>query len=170
MLTNVAVKTFHLGNQVHGAYSGQGIPKNMHEILINAANENLDFETTYSMEDVCTFVRDVLLSLPSKIADDSRFNLVCVVAGHDRGSRNQKLRARHFTLSSKNNYQPDEGPGVLTVGAGIPEMQLDILEEESNKNVKASNRANKKLIELIAKTNVQVGGKIISVTVRNNDT
>ena len=168
MLTNTAEKTFHLGNEVHGAFSGQAIPKNMHEILMNAANEQLNFGVPYSMDDVCSFLRAVFLSMPAKIRDDTRFQLVCVVVGHDRGLGNQKLRARHFTLSSQNNYQSDEGEGLLTVGAEVPEEEIDILLEASEKNVKASNRANKKLIGLIAKTNVQVGGKIVSVTVRNN--
>lgn len=168
MLTNAAKKTFHLGNDVHGAFSGQAIPKNMHEILINAANENLNFEVPYSMDDVCSFIKAVFLSLPARIKDDPRFQLVCIVVGHDRGLGNRKLRARHFTLSSENNYQPDEGEGLLTVGAEVPEKEIDILLEASEKNVKASNRANKKLIKLIAKTNIQVGGRIVSATVRNN--
>ena len=169
MLTNTAKKTFHLGNEVHGAFSGQAIPKDMNEILINAANENLNFGVPYSMDDVCSFIKAVFLSVTAEIKDDPRFQLVCVVVGHDRGLGNQKLRARHFTLSSENNYQPDEGEGLLTVGAEIPEKEIDILLEASEKNVKASNRANKKLINLIAKTNIQVGGRIVSATVRNND-
>lgn len=168
VLTNTAKKMFHLGNEIHGAFSGQGIPKNMHEILIDAANENLNFKAIYSMDDVCRFMREVFLAALAGIADDHRFHLECVVVGHDRGLGNRKLQARHFILSSKNDYQPDEGEGLLIVGAEVPEKEIDILLEASKNNIKASNRANKKLIELTAKTSIQVGGRIVSATVRNN--
>lgn len=168
VLTNAAKKTFYLGNGIHGAFSGQGIPKNMHEILIDAASENLNFNVAYSMEDVCSFIREVFLLALVEIVDDTRFRLECIVAGHDRSLGNRKLRARHFILSSKNDYQIDEGYGILTAGAEISEEEMDALQEASEKSVKASNRANKKLIQLISKTNIQVGGKITSVTVRND--
>ena len=48
VLTNAAIKTFHLGNEIYGAYSGQGIPKYIHEILLNTVNENLNFNISYS--------------------------------------------------------------------------------------------------------------------------
>lgn len=120
------------------------------------------------MEDVCGFLKEMLLTLPTQITSNPDFRLVCVVMGHDRGIGNKKLRVRHFTLSSDEAYTPREGEGVLTVGANIPEKELDAIQEASEKNVKSSNKANKKLIGLIAETNNRVGGKVVSETIRND--
>ena len=166
ILTNSAKKLFHLGNEVYLAYSGQGIPRNMGVILTEAAQENLNFSVPHSIEDICNFIKDVITSVSEQLPENPGFSFNCVITGYDRGVGNQKLQARHFTLSSEDDYKPVEGPGLVTMGAKVPEDELDILQEASKKNVKASNRANKKLIGLIAETNIQVGGKIILATVR----